>query len=170
MIMHAAPPSLHGANPKLRLAARRTPEDLDALVLNLLAASNRPISAYDISDRSIVAGQSIVPNQVYRTLARLIDQGLVHRVESLSAYMLKQQSFDGCLICDQCHAVQILSDPDLFARLQDCAHRFGFAVDRTVVEMHGCCRDCATQDHPNREHEAKRVFSDSTPPPNIIGV
>ncbi|PZU12330.1 MAG: transcriptional repressor [Sphingobium sp.] len=169
MIVRAAPLSLHKASTKLRLRARRHPEDLDALILDLLARSNRPISAYDISDRSIAAGQPVVPNQVYRTLARLIDQGLVHRVESLSAYMLRQQSFDGCLVCDHCHAVQLLTDPIVVAGLKDRAERFGFAVDRTVVELRGLCTDCAADSRTAGDHEAARPLPTASPSP-ICGV
>ena len=60
---------------------RRSREQIDALVLDLLAQSNGPIGAYDLAGRASAAGEVLVPNQVYRTLHRLIEQGLVHRNE-----------------------------------------------------------------------------------------
>lgn len=99
-----------------------------------------------------------MPNQVYRTLTRLIEQGLVHRVESLSAYMLRQQTIDGCLICDQCHTVQLLSYPEVITGLKDCAHRVGFAVERTVVELHGHCSDCEADINVAGDQEAVQVL------------
>ena len=167
--MRAAPLSLHTADSKFRLPVRRTPEDLDALILDLLARSNRPISAYDISHRSMDVGRPVVPNQVYRTLARLIERGLVHRVESLSAYMLRQRSFDGCMICDQCHTVQLLSNPEVISGLEDYAQRLGFAIERTVVELHGHCRDCEANIRATGDHEAALALPTVSSSP-IVGV
>ena len=154
--MRAAPLSLHTADSKFRLPVRRTPEDLDALILDLLARSNRPISAYDISHRSMDVG-------------RPVERGLVHRVESLSAYMLRQQSFDGCMICDQCHTVQLLSNPEVISGLEDCAQRLGFAIERTVVELHGHCGDCEANIRATGDHEAALALPTVSSSP-IVGV
>jgi Fur family zinc uptake transcriptional regulator len=141
--MRAAPLSLHKPRSTYRASTRRTRAELDALVLDLLGRSNRPVSAYDLASLSVGTGRPIVPNQVYRTLDRLMEQGLVQRVESLSAYLLKQHCLDGYLICDHCHAIQFLSEPRVVAGLADCAAHLGFSVGRTVVEIFGQCRDCA---------------------------
>ena len=127
---------------------RRSREQIDALVLDLLSQSNRPIGAYDLAGRASAAGEVLVPNQVYRTLHRLIEQGLVHRIESLAAFMLRREPFDTCLICDRCHSVQILSNPDLVAQLTECARLRRFEVSKAVIETHGHCAQCGTPPHP----------------------
>src|SRR3546814_20464842 len=79
---------------------RRNPEEIEALVMDAIAAADCPLSAYDIADIATRAGSPIIPNQVYRTLARLIDQGRVHRLQSPNAYTDRSGTADSCLICD----------------------------------------------------------------------
>src|SRR5690606_5865135 len=55
------------------------------LVLGALNGSGGRLSAYDILDR--VRGKGIrAPLQVYRALDKLVERGLAHRLESLSAF------------------------------------------------------------------------------------
>lgn len=131
-------------SPKAKAAAstRRSPGQIEALIIDLLVRSNRPVSAYDLASRSIAAGHPLVPNQVYRSLSRLIEQGRVHKIESLSAYVAKREPFDACLICDTCHAVVLVASPDPLARLLARADRLGFTAVRPVLEAHGHCPDC----------------------------
>lgn len=124
-------------------ATRRTREEIEALVLDFLTPSNIPVGAYDIASRLSAEGHSIVPNQVYRTLSRLMEETRVVRLESLSAYMVRREQFDACLICDDCHSVQLTLNPDAVAQLCDHAREHGFKVDKTVIETHGRCLSCA---------------------------
>lgn len=148
---------------------RRSTEKIEALVLDLLSRSNGPLSAYDIASRSIAIGNRIVPNQAYRTLARLMERGTVIRLESLSAYMLRQEPFDSCLICDHCHAVQLLASPETVTGLARWAERSGFTMARTIVEMHGRCADCATG-HDNGPEQRRTPPSPSIAPSTVAGV
>lgn len=132
-------PRAHGAPTR-----RRTPGEAQAHVVALLTRSNQPISAYAIVHRCAAEGYPIAPAQVYRALARLIGQGLVYRVESLAAYTLWRAPFDICLICDRCHAIQLLPDPALAAQLAERARRFGFTPARMIIESRGRCAECAT--------------------------
>ena len=69
------------------LCRRRCAEN-DALVLDILREANSPLSAYDIAHRASSKGSRMLPNQVYRTLARLIEQRSAVRIETLNAYIL----------------------------------------------------------------------------------
>jgi Fur family transcriptional regulator, zinc uptake regulator len=113
------------------------------IILDLLDRANGPISAYAIADRACSGGARVVPNQVYRTVGRLIHQDKVHRVESLSAYLLKRGKIDALLICESCHSVRVLADPEIAAALNRCAEECGFAPHKLVVESHGWCAECA---------------------------
>ena len=58
----------------------------DRLVLTALDGAARPLSAYDILEKT--RSSSIkAPTQVYRSLQKLEGQGLVHRIEALSAFV-----------------------------------------------------------------------------------
>ena len=122
---------------------RRSPDQIADIILAQLARANGPVSAYGLASRAAAAGIPMVPNQVYRALARLLAQGLVHRLETLSSYILKDKCFDACLICDHCCAVQLYAAPDTEAQLKCRAATHGFTVTRTIIETHGCCAACA---------------------------
>lgn len=57
------------------------------LVLGALARSERPMGAYELLELLRQEGLRS-PLQIYRALDRLIEEGLVHRIESLSAFAL----------------------------------------------------------------------------------
>ncbi|WP_287227820.1 hypothetical protein [Mesorhizobium sp.] len=57
------------------------------LVLDALTRSERPMGAYELLGLLRQEGLRS-PLQIYRALDRLVEQGLVHRIESLSAFAL----------------------------------------------------------------------------------
>ena len=118
-------------------------------VLELLCQTNRPLGAYEILDamRDMVPGAA--PPTVYRALDFLLDQGLIHKLETLHAFI-------GCnhpehphssqfLICSECGTINELED-DLIARsLHDAARSSGFVPQRRIVEVIGTCGRCNHQ-------------------------
>ena len=88
-----------------------------------------------------------MPNQVYRTLARLIDQGCVQRIECLGAYVRRDGKADACLICQACHRITMIAQSTLRARIQELAKATGFAANLTMIEAHGLCADCSDKPH-----------------------
>lgn len=116
-------------------------------VLDALAASAAPMSAYDILAELRHDTPKIAPVTVYRALNALIEKGRIHRLESLNAYMLcscAETEHDSILtICGDCGAVEENVEPDLIARLSRAISRSGFSVSRHVLEVHGTCADCA---------------------------
>jgi len=121
---------------------RRNPEEIEALVMRAILTADAPLSAYDIADSTSRTGSPLVANQVYRMLARLIEQGRVQRIESLNAYLHRDGDADACLICDDCHHVRMIAMPDLRSRMGEVADGTGFAVEQRVIEVHGHCADC----------------------------
>lgn len=119
---------------------RRSAQEIEELVYNILVAANMPLGAYAIAAR---AGPTLVPNQVYRTLSRLIVQGRVRRIEALSAYISCFNGTDACLICDDCHGVHMLAMPELRSQLTLLANAAGFAFEQAMVEIHGHCPECS---------------------------
>jgi Fur family zinc uptake transcriptional regulator len=116
-------------------------------VLELVWASHRPRGAYDILEELGEApGRRAAPLTVYRALEFLVDQGLVHRIESLNRYV-------GCiepgashngqfLVCDGCGVAFELNDAGIVAAISDCAGTRGFRVVHPTVEVHGLCPAC----------------------------
>jgi Fur family transcriptional regulator, zinc uptake regulator len=118
------------------------------LVFEALSGAAQPMSAYVILDRLRGAGLR-APLQVYRALDKLIDTGLVHRLESLNAFVAcaHKHCHDDCAsafaICEKCGSVTEFSDDAVMERLRGWSGRAKFAPSKMVVEVRGVCAVCA---------------------------
>jgi Fur family zinc uptake transcriptional regulator len=119
------------------------------LVLAALTQAHGPLSAYAILDRLRDRGIR-APLQVYRALDRLIASGMVHRLESLNAFVACRHS--GCdagatqafAICEKCGEVAELANDRLDAEIGRIAGGDGFRPRKATVEISGLCRACAS--------------------------
>jgi len=120
-----------------------------ALVMGALSKAARPLSAYTILDRLRDEGFR-APQQVYRTLSQLVDSGLVHRLESLNAFVAcrhpdcEGHDVTAFMICENCDRVIEVTDKALARRLRKLACDAGFALKKTTIEASGSCGDCMT--------------------------
>ncbi len=124
----------------LRLTAQRK------RVLELVWNSHKPVGAYDILDGLKQDGQRAAPPTVYRALEFLIDADLVHRLDSLNAFV-------GCpdpdvphsgqfLICRTCRSVTELGDQEITDRIEKSAAGQGFVASHQTLEIQGICQNC----------------------------
>lgn len=117
------------------------------LVFGALEKAAAPMSAYSILDELRSEGLR-APLQIYRALEKLIDTGLVHRLESLNAFVVCAQpdchrhELAAFAICDQCSHVSEFSDAEVESRLRNWADTENFAASRTTIEIRGMCKDC----------------------------
>ena len=120
-----------------------------ALVYDTLNAADGPLSAYTILDQLREAGFR-APLQVYRALERLQALGLVHRLESLNAFVAcaghecHRRGLIAFAICSDCGSVEEFSDKVLGDRLDGWAEQAGFHSRSATVELRGTCASCAT--------------------------
>ena len=128
-----------------RLKVRLTPNR--RAVLDVLLRDHKPLSAYEIAGRIDWSGRKGGPVQVYRALGVFEALGLVHRIESLNAYIAcsLREGEHGAqfLVCQDCGRVAEAVDTRLERDLQQLADQAGFEVKDPVVEIKGLCRDCA---------------------------
>jgi len=122
--------------------------EMRAEVFGVLAAQERPASAYDIAEGvSKERGKRVAANSVYRILDLFVGTNLARRVESANAYVANPHP--GCrhdcifLICDACGRAEHIDDDKLTGALVDAAHKAGFADIRPVVELRGVCESCS---------------------------
>ena len=114
-------------------------------ILSCLRKAREPMSAYAILDRVRTAGISHPPT-VYRALNELMQKGMVHRLESRSAFIACDHG--GCdgkfafAICRQCgRVVEIpLSADDQAALLGLVPDEI--APERVTLEIAGLCAAC----------------------------
>lgn len=124
-----------------------------SLVFDALSKATAPLSAYSLLDQ--LRGDGFrAPLQVYRALEKLQEAGLVHRLESLNAFVACAHS-DGdhhghrhgltaFAICADCGQVNEFSDQEIEARLSGWANASGFRADKTTIEIRGHCASCQT--------------------------
>jgi Fur family zinc uptake transcriptional regulator len=117
------------------------------LVFAALREAEAPLSAYAILDR--LQGKGIkAPLQVYRALEKLIDFGLVHRLESLNAFVVCDHHGDhiqhpvAFAICDACGLVSEFADASVQEGLNRWTQGHAFRPKRVTVELRGFCESC----------------------------
>lgn len=116
-------------------------------VLELVWQSHKPLGAYDIlAVLSEEDGRRAAPPTVYRALDFLLEQGLVHRIASLNAFIgctQPEHSHQGqFLICKSCHSAIELDNLEVSQAIKQSAARLGFAVEGQTVEVVGICQQC----------------------------
>jgi Fur family zinc uptake transcriptional regulator len=124
--------------------ARLTP--LRARVLEIVWRNHKPLGAYDILAVLAAEGRSSAPPTVYRALEFLLEQGLVHRLSSLNAFMgCSRPGHAGSgqfLICRSCGNAAELNDSRVERTIARSAVSQGFTIHGHTVEISGICRDC----------------------------
>ena len=118
-----------------------------SLVFGSLSEAGGPLTAYAILDHLRDSGFR-APLQVYRALDKLMDYGLVHRLESLNAFVVC--SHKGCAdhgaaafaICEKCDDVVEFSPDDAMKTLAEWTDKQGFRLTRTTIELRGVCSNC----------------------------
>src|SRR5215467_13516462 len=116
-------------------------------VLEVLAASHKPLGAYEIMDKMGGKAARPAPITVYRALAFLLDNGLAHRIESRNAFLACAHNHDAgalvvFLICDRCGAVGEAPASAVGDTLVAAAKKAGFRPKMSVIEMTGTCSHC----------------------------
>jgi Fur family zinc uptake transcriptional regulator len=118
-------------------------------VLEFVWGRHGPVRAYDILDRLSAGGRRAAPPTVYRALEFLLDAGLIHRIESLNAYVGCGDPFGAhggqFLICEACGSVAEIDDAAISRGLSRRASGLGFRVRRQTVEILGLCAPCGTE-------------------------
>ena len=123
-------------------------------ILELIWDNHRPTKAYDLLGRISAERGGAAPPTIYRALDFLLDAGLIHKIESLNAFVgcdaTHGQSYPKFLICRQCERVAELQSPEIDAAVAREARRAGFLIDAETIEVGGLCTTCAAA-YKNRE-------------------
>lgn len=120
-----------------------------SLVLGALSAAEGPLSAYTILEQLRDDGFR-APLQVYRALEKLVEFGMVHRLESLNAFVACRHTHadthetTAFAICEKCGQVAEITDAALASRLKHLAAKSGFELSKSTVELRGTCRTCGS--------------------------
>ena len=117
-------------------------------VLELIWESHKAVKAYELLERVKPLQMAAKPPTIYRALEFLSEHGLIHRVESLNAFI-------GCrcsgapheqllLICKNCQEVEERAAPQVMQVLAREFDEAGFVAHSKAIEIHGLCKQCVT--------------------------
>jgi len=116
-------------------------------VFELVVKAGQPVGAYRLLEAMQDRGTRVMPPTVYRALNFLQGKGLVHRIESLNAFVACTRSGDEhegqFLICSDCGRTEELADESVSAMLRERASSRGFTLTQQTIELKGLCSDCA---------------------------
>ena len=126
-------------------------------VLEFLLNARVPVKAYDILDAlRRDAPKALTPASIYRALDYLLQEGLVHKVGTLNAYVACAETCtESCkqrhapvfmLVCPGCRKSREINDPDLYQTIFSTMQRQGFQLQGDTVELTGICPGCAHED------------------------
>jgi len=120
--------------------------DTQKRVHRILSAAQNPLSAYEVLDKLRAKG-AVTPPTVYRSLDKLIEKGLAHRLESLNAYVAckhpHHHEMAAFAICENCGLVTEFSDSSISERLTQWSDDHSFCSKKVTVEIRGLCETCS---------------------------
>jgi Fur family zinc uptake transcriptional regulator len=130
-------------------------------VLRLVLEAEAPIGAYALLDQLKASRAKAAPPTVYRALDFLLEQGLIHRLERLNAFMGCNEALEGhsahhdhahdhahqFLICRGCGMTREISDHGVAEAISAAAAKAGFSAARATVEIEGFCGKCGDAPH-----------------------
>lgn len=117
-------------------------------VFELIADSAQPVKAYDLLEKVRKRGSGpAAPPTVYRALDFLMNNGFVHRLETLNAYVPcphpeAEAHGSQFLICEECKETMELDTSGSDERLLAQAKAQGFEPRRHIIEVYGLCSKC----------------------------
>jgi Fur family transcriptional regulator, zinc uptake regulator len=120
--------------------------ELRRQVLQLVWRGHEPVGAYAVLEALRRSHAGAAPPTVYRALDFLIEHGLIHRIESLNAYVgcprPERPHVSQFLICGGCGAIAELDDPAIAVAVLRRAGELGFLVEQQTIELRGLCPRC----------------------------
>ncbi|MFA9486543.1 transcriptional repressor [Moraxella haemolytica] len=122
-------------------------------VYALILASDKPLGAYDLisalqrnRQNSDATTKNIAPPTIYRSLEFLLNEGLIHQLSSMNAYVPcchpRSKHAAAFLICKICQSVEECSNLPVDNIMHFAKDDARFQVDQTVIELKGVCRAC----------------------------
>ncbi len=118
-------------------------------VLALIWENHKAAKAYELLEKLKPLQNAAKPATIYRALDFLIEQGLIHRVESLNAFIgCNRPSYQHeqlLLICKECNDVEERSAPEVMQSLMAEIKEANFIAQSKAIEIQGICHECATQ-------------------------
>lgn len=118
-----------------------------AQVLQILLRHQKPMTAYEVLDKLAVMMKDPKPPTVYRAIKFWHEQGFIHCIDSLNAYIACQHEHHigqaQFLICNNCDYIKELHQSTHLENLMQAADENQFTAKQITIEIKGNCSDCS---------------------------
>jgi Fur family zinc uptake transcriptional regulator len=123
-------------------------------VLELLLLRQGRAKAYDLQDDLRARHGRVAPTTVYRALEFLMEQQLVHRVDSLNSFVVcnldhgphaPAHDHTMMLVCSRCGQVTEVHDDPATEAIRRALHDEAAGFHATGIEIKGVCAACQSQ-------------------------
>ncbi|KXV65427.1 Fur family transcriptional regulator [Acetobacter orleanensis] len=150
-------------------------------ILGLILDAKTPVGAYDLLEKIKTPDRRPAPPTVYRALDFLLEHGLIHRIERLSAFVpcthllhdAHAHNPDHChnhdhetclhtaqfLICKSCKSVTEIAESSVLTTLRSICREQKFAMQSASIEVIGLCATCAAKERPASNAPRKQATS-----------
>ena len=111
----------------------------------LAAATGNHLSVADVEAAVRAAGSPLHRATVYRTLDRLVDDGLLTRTNfghEGSQYEIAHRYRHHHLVCEHCGKVEHVRHQTMRSAIQRIEATSGFDLAQATLSLHGRCSDC----------------------------
>jgi Fur family transcriptional regulator, ferric uptake regulator len=119
------------------------------IIVDILARSERALSAQELYDQASQYYPSIGLVSVYRTLEILDDLNLIQRVhlpQKCHAYIAAFDGHQHLLICQKCGLVEFFQGDDLESLFTRVETESGYEVKEHWLQLFGLCSNCRNQE------------------------
>ncbi len=132
-------------------------------ILNLIWQSHKPLKAYDILEQLQLKESSAKPITVYRTLDFLIENKMIHKIESQNAFLGCRHPGEAhnCyfLICEKCNIAEEACENDLLKNVYIDLKSQGFTVSHITLEIQGICKKCNSPQNMNKDSNIEQQLN-----------
>lgn len=117
-------------------------------ILEMIWENHQPVKAYDLLEKIRQDNRSMAaaPPTVYRALDFLIEEGLVHKIDSMNAYVgcMHPDTHNDCffMICLECGTAEECCNDDLAESIMNATRKYRFTPQATTLEIIGTCAQC----------------------------
>ncbi|OHE75980.1 MAG: hypothetical protein A3F67_02900 [Verrucomicrobia bacterium RIFCSPHIGHO2_12_FULL_41_10] len=118
-------------------------------VLELIWQNHQPVGAYELLKQLDAEEGCPAPPTIYRALDFLLEQGFIHRINALNAFLGCSQPdhlHEGhMLICHCCKNATEVTDDTITTSIQKVVKKQEFLLQRQWLEVVGLCKECQTE-------------------------
>ena len=115
-------------------------------VLKLIWKNHTYVKAYDLLEELKKIDDSAKPPTVYRSLDFLMENGFIHKIQSLNAFVgcSHPGEHNECyfLICKECRNIEECHSENINKFVQSTSSNNNFSANQITLEISGICQEC----------------------------